>query len=609
MAGSGVRKEVEDLAFDASIAFDAGDIRAANRALEDIADAIDGTEVDEWLQRAYEVVSAAKKSTSDVRTKGIVSIQQTIEEALSVASSARDLGERALSGGDRVVSAAESLMDILNGDLDYNAYQDAESACGDLIDELNGVEVDPDEDFGDDGEEDPVSALQTELADLGKQFGAMTEDDEDKSAVDTKDFTSDLVDMYREYGSVLPADAAEAIHELKIGDITADVAVERLEALRDPNDPELEDAITDIIALIDAAVVGKRSVSGDSVTTKGTGYEEFRGCVGWLSAAIKNSEDMGADLGDAQDWAGAMFERVKYGPVSFTQDDVDTWSGQLDEIRSMLESALAEVSDEDETAKGKLPAQKRFLTEGLRQVDRAIDAIGDLEPDSEDEGKSVDVKGGAKPSKTGMRWAEENEYDLEEIASYIEDAADAQEDRAREEWGPDSDDPDKEMVSMLRNDAKDMRKLATAVRNGRLDDLDDLEPQDTAARDELPSEYYGLRDAWIDFQENGADEDYEESVGAVDTKTGSRSPRGVIEILERLYTLLEQSDDKLAMRETDDLITALTETSLNRETKPELAASIRELWDAFEDGSEEASLCSEAAEALGAINVDDYNGI
>jgi acyl-CoA reductase-like NAD-dependent aldehyde dehydrogenase len=122
-------------------------------------------------------------------------------------------------------------------------------------------------------------------------------------------------------------------------------------------------------------------------------------------------------------------------------------------------------------------------------------------------------------------------------------------------------------------------------------------------------EHRGLRDAWIDFQENGADEDYEESVGAVDTKTGSRSPRGVIEILERLYTLLEQSDDKLAMRETDDLITALTETSLNRETKPELAASIRELWDAFEDGSEEASLCSEAAEALGAINVDDYNGI
>lgn len=383
MAGSGVRKEVEDLAFDASIAFDAGDIRATNRALEDIADTIDGTEVDEWLQRAYEAVSPAKKSTGVVRTKsysyvtfyldsaqsigvsvladqleemydldkidvdgtaihitvdtayedpeeiaawlsdfGSVrrvgdfgpgsksssgvrtkAIDQTIEEALSVASSARDLGERAISGGDRVISAAESLMDILNGDLDYNAYQDAESACGDLIDELNGVEVDPDEDFGDDGEEDPVSALQTELADLGRQFGAMSEDeDEDKSA-------------------------------------------------------------------------------------------------------------------------GA-----------------------------------------------------------------------------------VATKGGAKPSKTGMRWAEENEYDLEEIATYIEDAADAQEDRAREEWGPDSDDPDKEMVSMLRNDAKDMRKLATAVRNGRLDDLEDLEPQDTAARDELPSEYYGLRDAWIDFQENG-DED------------------------------------------------------------------------------------------------------
>lgn len=36
----------------------------------------------------------------------------------------------------------------------------------------------------------------------------------------------------------------------------------------------------------------------------------------------------------------------------------------------------------------------------------------------------------------------------------------------------------------------------------------------------LPGEYYGLRDAWIDFQENGdEDEDYEASVGDVETKT------------------------------------------------------------------------------------------
>lgn len=133
----------------------------------------------------------------------------------------------------------------------------------------------------------------------------------------------------------------------------------------------------------DAGEEGK-SLSG--VETKGTGYEEFRGCVGWLSSAIKGAEDMGADLGDAYDWVGEMFERTKYLPVSFTQDDIDTWSSQLDQIRSLLEGALSEVEDEDETAKGKLPAQKRSLTEGLRQVDRAIEAIDDLEPDSEDEG-------------------------------------------------------------------------------------------------------------------------------------------------------------------------------------------------------------------------------